>query len=134
MLPKILLACALFGATIPAAPAVMTDEPEQPPLTIEDRIRLAANQYEVDPEQMIKVMMCESGGNPSAINHGDAEITGKPSYGLFQFQPTTYRLWAAEIGEVRDIMDIDGQIRVTAYAFSKDRQWHWSCFNKLYRS
>lgn len=89
-----------------------------------------ASAYGADPKQLTRVMMCESGGKPEAMNYRDAKITGHPSHGLFQFQPATYKAWAKEIGETRDIMDVDAQIRVAAYAFSKGRQKHWGCWKK----
>jgi hypothetical protein len=137
MLFNILVALFL-GTTVPTTataepivlPVVIVAEPEKPVLTIEERIRLEAKKNNVDADSMIRVMNCESSGNPNAINHGDAEITGKPSYGLFQFQPGTFYGWAKIIGETGDIMDVDAQIRVAAWAFSEGLQYHWSCWNK----
>jgi len=47
-------------------------------LTIEDRIA----QYDWDKALAYKIMMCESGGNPNALN--DNPKTGDYSVGLFQ--------------------------------------------------
>ncbi len=38
-----------------------------------------------------KLMMCESGGNWEAVNPKD--LDGTPSWGLFQFKPSTWKLY-----------------------------------------
>ena len=48
------------------------------------------------PEQVenaMAIMACESKGNPNAVNHGDAKITGYPSCGLFQINGPTNWDW-----------------------------------------
>lgn len=47
-----------------------------------------------DKEQKIElqnsIMICESRGNPLAVNENDKKITGYASFGLYQFQPPTF--------------------------------------------
>lgn len=87
-----------------------------------------ANTYQVSASDMITVMNCESGGNPKAYNGNDPN---GGSFGLFQYQIGTFKGWAKELGEERDIWDVEAQIRLTAYAFSKGRQFHWTCSKLL---
>ena len=42
---------------------------------------------------MLKIMYCETGGVPTKINHGDAKITGYPSWGLFQINAPEFTDW-----------------------------------------
>ena len=87
-----------------------------------------ANYYGANEKEMRLVMNCESGGNPKAFNPHDPN---SGSYGLFQYQKSTFEQFAKEIGEVRDIWDVEAQVRLTAYAFARGRQSHWSCYKKL---
>jgi len=149
MLPITLGVLSLFGITSGTANLVIVQEPiqqialttiayaEEVPLevkpdfssttTIREYINKYAEEYGVSSSSMWRVMMCESSGNKDAINLRDPNGGSK---GLFQFQPQTYKLWAEEIGETRDIWDAEAQIKVTAYAFSKGRQSAWSCWKK----
>lgn len=45
-----------------------------------------------EDKELYAMADCESDFTPTAIGHGDAAITGYPSYGLFQYQPKTF-LW-----------------------------------------
>ena len=88
-----------------------------------------AQVFKIDPRPLYDVLECESGGNPKAHNPKDPN---GGSYGLFQYQKRTWDLFAKEARlENPDIWDPNDQILVTAWAFSKDRQSHWSCAKKL---
>jgi hypothetical protein len=52
----------------------------------------SAHAQELNIDLANKIMMCESRGNPLAVNYQDAKITGYASKGLFQFQPRTFLL------------------------------------------
>ena len=98
------------------------------PPSVESLIDKWATNYGVSSSTMNRLMKCESGGNPQALNPTDPNGGSK---GLFQYQTNTFNLWAKEIGETRDIWDAEAQIRLTAYALSQNRQSHWSCFKIL---
>ena len=72
-------------------------------------------------ETAMRVMSCESGGNPAAINWDDAKITGMPSNGLFQIN--SYHNWSWS--------DPETNIQ-RAHNMWVRRGWQpWSCFYKI---
>ena len=75
-----------------------------------------APQYGVNPADMIRVMYCESSGDPLADN-GICE-------GLFQFNPGT---WASTPEAGSSIWDGYAQIRATAWMWSVGRRGEWAC-------
>lgn len=89
-----------------------------------------AKVYGVNPYQMISVAICESELNTNAFNRTDG-VGG--SRGLFQYQTTTWNMFSQELGEELDIWSAYDQSKLTAYAWSKDRQNHWSCYKSLYK-
>jgi hypothetical protein len=56
-----------------------------------------------EDHELLDMAYCESRYNPEAVNHGDAEITGHASYGLFQFQPGTFELYVRQYGLLTDV-------------------------------
>ncbi len=86
----------------------------------ETTIRSACNTYGCYPEQLIRVMYCESGGRSNAVN-------GVYS-GLFQFHPNTFRANANRIGLTNaDIWNPYHQIQVAAWMFANGQAWQWGC-------
>lgn len=80
----------------------------------------AQAKYGVDPSQMFKVMMCESGGN---VNSG----AGRAYQGLFQWDGSFYN-WAAKAGYPgANILDPYAQIFTTALRVSQNGWSAWSC-------
>lgn len=77
---------AVSRETGPAVPRGTTDEQEK---------------WLADLEQ------CESRGNPGAINPEDRD--GTPSYGLLQFKPSTFEMFAKAYGIEGELMDPDAQ-------------------------
>jgi hypothetical protein len=77
--------------------------------------------YPQSADKMYRVMMCESGGNPSASGGGGAWL------GLFQYAPRT---WRASWNPYRtnSIWDAKSQVYATARAWSIGMQSHWSCY------
>ena len=77
--------------------------------------------YAQSVDKMWSVMMCESGGNPSASGGGGAWL------GLFQYSPGT---WAGGWNPYRSnsIWDAKSQIFATAKAWSIGMQGAWSCY------
>lgn len=69
----------------------------------------ACARHGCDPEQLIRVMYCESGGNPNAVGP-NGEL------GIFQVDPV---YWG--------YMDSWEQIEFAASMFSKGLGYHWIC-------
>ena len=83
---------------------------------IVDIIRAAATRYGVDPNQMLRVAMCESGLNPGAYNSRSGAT------GLFQFKPATFYGHGGH-----NIWDPTDQANVAAKMFSQGLAYEWTC-------
>ena len=62
------------------------------------------------PEQeawLAKLELCESNGNPKAINPNDLDQT--PSFGLLQFKPSTFAMFSKAYGVKGELMDPSAQ-------------------------
>jgi len=74
-----------------------------------------------NPEQVIRIMYCESGGRSNAYNSSGAS-------GLFQFMPRTFQANASRIGITNpDIWNPWQQIDTATYMFANGQAWQWSC-------
>lgn len=72
-----------------------------------------------------RLVACESGGNPAAINPKDRD--GTPSYGLLQFKPSTFAVFskAYGIGTPADYMDQVAQRAIVARMMrDPSANWH----------
>jgi hypothetical protein len=80
----------------------------------------ALHPYPESVDKMWRVMMCESGGNPSVVGSGRY-------IGLFQYLPGT---WSGGWNPYRNssIWDARSQVFATARAWSVGMQNHWSCY------
>jgi len=89
-----------------------------------DLINAAAAEFGVDGAEMMRVMLCESGGNPKAAAY---DSKGKLLYaGLFQFGPDFWNgSWNPYKGG--GIWDAGSQIKATALAWSKGWRGRWGC-------
>lgn len=87
----------------------------------EAAIRDAASRHGVSAEWLIDVMMCESGGNPHAVNPQTGDS------GLFQYQPSTFWTFSGMSGISGDLWDPYVQIEMTAWAFANGYADHWVC-------
>ena len=76
---------------------------------------------------MLKVAICESSLNPKAFNKTDG-IGG--SYGVFQFQKSTFLRYSKQLNEELDYYSTYDQAKVAAYMFSLGQQRQWSCYQK----
>ncbi len=85
-----------------------------------DAIATAAARWGVSYGWLLRVAECESGLNPSAYNPSGAS-------GLFQFMPSTYYLYAGQIGEARSYWDAYGSANVAGYMFSRGLSYQWTC-------
>lgn len=84
--------------TANADPEVVYVEVEQPTLSPAQVIWLA------------RLMDCESGINPRAINPVDRD--GTPSHGLLQFKPSTFDSFTAKYGIEGELMDENAQVAI----------------------
>ena len=109
-----LVAFVLFGAVVGMTPAFTPAAVASVPY--ESAIREAAARHGVSVDWMISVMMCESGGDPSAVNPRTGDT------GLFQYNPNTWYAWGGG-----DIWNPYEQIGKTAWAFSQGLSYHWLC-------
>lgn len=89
------------------------------------RILDRAEQYGASFHELSVVASCESSFNVNAHNPNDPD---SGSYGLFQFQRNTFKLFSEELGKEMDIHNPEDQIELAAYAFSKGYQSHWTCW------
>lgn len=107
-------------ARLPTAPAP-TPAPATPADQYQAWMAEARAQYPYgEPlETMHAVMLCESSGDPNAVNSS--------YYGLFQYQLST---WAGDWNPYRDqpILDARAQIFATAKAWADGNQHWWGCY------
>lgn len=93
-------------------------------------------------KELYSLASCESGLNPQAIGHGDKKITGFESWGLFQYQPATFR---AEVRKYKllpnsedqelmnSITDPNVQIKLTRLILADGGGKHWrTCYYQKY--
>lgn len=76
----------------------------------------ACARYGCDGATLVRVMYCESQGDPSAVN----PVTGDT--GLFQFQPSTFYAYGGT-----DIWNPYNQIEIAAQMWAAGLGYHWVC-------
>lgn len=86
-------------------------------------------------EWLAKLELCESSGNPKAINEED--LDGTPSYGLLQFKPSTFDHFSNQYGIEGELMDPEAQ-RAIVRRMMGDQDIRWEnqfpgCVRKLGR-
>lgn len=69
----------------------------------ETEIQQGPQLTEAQIEWIDRLRQCESGGRPGAIN--EIDLDGTPSFGLFQFKPSTFIHFAARYGVEGELMD-----------------------------
>jgi len=84
-----------------------------------DEINAASAKYGVDGSELMRVMMCESGGNRFAVG-------ANKYFGLFQF---SRGMWSESWNDYRntDIYDANAQINAAAKAWSLGMRGRWGC-------
>ena len=106
-------------------PEVTKPEPVKTdiPVDFETYIVQMCTKYGCNPDQLKRVMYCESGGRADALNKAG------PYIGLFQFSLGTFKGYAAKIKTLSnpDVYNPYHQIEVAAYMFSKGLSSHWGC-------
>jgi hypothetical protein len=88
-----------------------------------------ANYYNVSSSTLLRVMWCESGGNPSSINHGYTDpIYGTHPTGLFQH---VSGYWSGRVKKYSitgtDIFDYNTNAQITAAMFADGQAGQWAC-------
>lgn len=86
-----------------------------------------ADEYNIDPVLITKVMQCESSGRENAIGDG-----GK-ARNVMQFHEPTFNHFEKQLGEDLTYDSMHDQIKLASYMFSKGKQSHWTCFYKVTR-
>lgn len=110
-----------------------TTEEIKIPLSPKEYISLYAKQYNAVEIELLKVGYCESNLNPKAINYHDGG-KGKHSFGIFQYQWSTFQ-WMSELtGEQLDYYSYQDQAKLTAMIFAKypELKSQWSCYKMIY--
>jgi len=87
-----------------------------------DRINHWCSIHACNSSQLYRVMICESGGNPTAKNKSS------DASGLFQFMPNTFSSNAKRINLAgANIWNGEHQVQVAAYMFSIGQAKQWVC-------
>jgi len=98
-------------------------EATMPPLTQSERITYWAHQFNVNPNDMADVLMCESRWKQSARGALD-EI------GIAQFRPATFKEFSKKYGWEMDIYNENDQLKLMSKMFSDGFQYLWTCWKK----
>ncbi len=97
-----------------------------PPLSqIKDWIVKWSKFYGVDTNLSLEVARCESGFKPSALGDGGM------AYGVYQFWPSTFDLFAQELGEKLDYHSVEDGIKLANWGLAHGKESHWSCFARV---
>jgi Transglycosylase SLT domain len=90
-------------------------------LTFAEQITNRCEVLGCNATQLIRVMKCESSGNPMAVGSG-------LYIGLFQFLPSTFNVYKVKAGLPNgDIYNGIDQIYVAAYMFANGQAGQWGC-------
>ena len=92
---------------------------------VEQIIRNAAQRYNISEDYLVRLAMCESTINPSAVNYGYYE-NGHPS-GLFQHISGYYPARAVRYGYSTDVFDAYSNANVTAAMIADGLSHLWAC-------
>lgn len=90
-------------------------------LTYAEQITARCETLGCNANQLIRIMYCESSGNPSAVGSGTY-------IGLFQFLPSTFNAYKIKAGLPNgDIYNGSDQINVATYMFANGQANQWGC-------
>jgi hypothetical protein len=108
----------LFGIIIAAISWIILCQKETKSVEplVEKPVQKLTNRQEI---YLAALEWCESYGNPDAINPHDSD--GKPSYGAFQFRPSTLK-WLAIKYEILTEKDLDTDQKVMEKVMDRDIQ------------
>jgi hypothetical protein len=131
-LKKSLMAFAILPLGIllnqPIEPVII-EAPNVIQLSKEEVIAKYSEQYGTSSELITKVMMCESGGNPNAVNNN--EPNNIQSFGIMQFQKPSFDYMSSKMGEQLDFYSYHDQIKLASWAISNNMGRNWSCYRKV---
>ncbi len=82
----------------------------------------SAAAYGLDPNMMLRIMACESGGNATSVSH--FIVNGEHPTGLFQFLPST---WRSAGGTDSNIFDGPTQVKLAARKMAREGTSAWQC-------
>lgn len=86
------------------------------------QVEAAAAQWGFDPNTMLRIMACESGGNATSVSR--FIVGGEHPMGLFQYLPST---WRSAGGTDDNILDGSVQIKLTAKKMALYGTGPWAC-------
>lgn len=100
-------------------------------LTPREFVSIYSKQFNISENQLLRTAICESKLKPNAINYNDGG-KGRHSFGILQFQESTFLTWEKKLGEDLDYYSYQDQIKLGAFMFSKGQQKQWTCFRILF--
>jgi soluble lytic murein transglycosylase-like protein len=111
----------LDGPRLSVIPRERVEEP-LPSYTITEWVTMRAEDAHLDPSHVVRIMKCESGGNPQAKNaHSSAS-------GLFQFMPDTFRSVSLQAGHPEwDIWNAADNTSAAIWLMVHSGFGAWSC-------
>jgi len=126
MLTKKIIFLLCLLPLVALAKPILTEEIEIP-LTPKEYISLYAPNKAIEKE-LLKVASCESNFKPNAIHYHDGG-KGKHSFGIFQYQESTFLAFSKLFGEELDYYSYHDQIKLTAWIFAKHPELkdRWTC-------
>jgi soluble lytic murein transglycosylase-like protein len=89
----------------------------------EAQVRLAAREFGIPESEFVRVIQCESGMNPRAVNSSSGAL------GLGQHLPRYWGARAAALGySYGDWSDARANARVSAWLWATEGPHHWVCW------
>lgn len=125
---KSIILVFLLGISILAIPPYRDIYSKEIIPTPKEYISLYARQYGAVESELLKVASCESKFKIDAIHWNDGGKS-KHSFGIFQYQKSTFDRFDDLIGEDLDYYSYHDQIKLTAFVFAKypELKSHWTC-------
>ena len=111
------------------SPTVEIIEPPLDTLTPVEVIQRYSKLYGTDPVLIEKVMLCESSGNPNAVNRNEPNKV--LSVGIMQFQEPSFNYLEKQMGEDLDFYSAHDQIKLATWSIANGKGNNWSCYKKL---
>lgn len=113
-------------STLPTEPIVTNVGDDNPVGSVESIVRQAAMTHGLDPDHFWAVAMCESSGNPNAVNYSYYE-NGHPS-GLLQHLSGYWPARAADHGYPgASVFDVVANANVSASMWASGSSGLWAC-------
>ena len=122
---KKLIIVLLLGIVLSFVPSSSIKYVRAEESTTEEIIIVQARYYGVSAVDMLRVAKCES--DLLQTKNGVIVKGQAGELGIFQYMPSTFKWFSQMLGEELNINSKYDQIRLTAFAFSKGLQRHWTC-------